>query len=729
MARKTIASARMRITLLVLAAVMLSSLVACGGGSSGGGNGGGGQTASIPPSMTQPPVSSDPLQPRWFQTIYAPTISSTIPMVLNVADASLSGGTQLILYPQQAQANNELWQFTKVGTSESTSYGYFTSGLGDYPYNPYTNSNNPAQPMTLSASGNQAVSFPSQTGTLEGGGGKFQLWSYQQYCTASSCTPAPIVNQLTGTSVYVPSSSQGTPVTLKSGTANQWAYWPPRTIEHILAESDVIYPVFTGAEATAYSHLNDADHLGISKTCALESQSYGGVRCDYDDLNTSQLLAGYPATISSYLGSPPSGISAKTWNTVLKQVRTEIDGVIAVQTLYSNLNTFYTDSFLSNDSLVNELISDAQIESGQSVSGRSIVIFEGMLRAALSAVAGLGTGGVGIGLGAAANLIETGVNAALTHNMLSEQPFMVAVGDLWGQINSDFKEVLAGTGLNETAILDDFGRSQAIYNLIQSQGPDSLNWNPSTTPTLITSMQPGFEVEVMKSLLPTMYSIFPAPQTNLNPDSGFYIFDQWTGTPPAWDYHIDGLGNGVWDYFVLFNSGNGDFPGKAAIQTDVFDNGVEPIQFFRNLNGWKFPLFLRNVNTGGSFLAATGCNQLIVSVTNQTPDSLTLHLTEEHGSLIGSTPRSLPPYATDVVGFAGDAAHGPDFKFGVDGPNGSTQFEVQQNHCVFSAGDITYTNDSNNSYNSSDLGNTMGSYSNDAAGIDRIAVYNPSANQ
>jgi hypothetical protein len=142
LARKTIDSVKMRITLLVLAAVMLSSLVACGGGSSGSGNGGGGQTASIPASMTQPPVSSDPLQPRWLQIIYAPTISSTTPMVLNVAGASLSGGTQLILYPQQSQANNELWQFTQVGTSGSTSYGYFTSGLGDYPYNPYSNSNN-----------------------------------------------------------------------------------------------------------------------------------------------------------------------------------------------------------------------------------------------------------------------------------------------------------------------------------------------------------------------------------------------------------------------------------------------------------------------------------------------------------------------------------------------------------------------------------------------------------
>jgi hypothetical protein len=125
-----------------------------------------------------------------------------------------------------------------------------------------------------------------------------------------------------------------------------------------------------------------------------------------------------------------------------------------------------------------------------------------------------------------------------------------------------------------------------------------------------------------------------------------------------------------------------------------------------------------------------GCNQLIVTVVNQTPDNLTLHLTEEHGSLLGSTPRSLNPYATDVVGLEGDDTHGPDFDFGVNDTHGSSaDFEVQQDDCVAEAGDIHYTNKGNHGYSSTDLGNTTGSWADEIPGMDRIAVYNPSANQ
>src|SRR5271169_6721185 len=122
MSRQIIVSEHMSMVALLALAVL--TLAGCGGGSSGGSVSP--APVSVPRSMTHPPVTLDPIQPRWFQIIYAPTLASAKPMLLNVQGASLLGGTQLILYPQQANALNEAWQFTQVGSSGSTSYGYFT---------------------------------------------------------------------------------------------------------------------------------------------------------------------------------------------------------------------------------------------------------------------------------------------------------------------------------------------------------------------------------------------------------------------------------------------------------------------------------------------------------------------------------------------------------------------------------------------------------------------------
>jgi len=86
------------------------------------------------------------------------------------------------------------------------------------------------------------------------------------------------------------------------------------------------------------------------------------------------------------------------------------------------------------------------------------------------------------------------------------------------------------------------------------------------------------------------------------------------------------LGYGVWNEFYIGNIGNtSTFPGKQAIQNDIFDNGVSPTQFFNGLNGWNFNF---NYEYSGWLAAgAIGRNSLLVSITNQSPDTVTVSAT------------------------------------------------------------------------------------------------------
>ncbi len=738
-------------------------LAGCGGGS--GGSGFAPATVSIPRSMARPPETTDPAQPRWFQIIYAPTLTSQTPMVLNVEGAALLGGSQVILWPQQQSAANELWKFTKCCTSGNTVYGYYTSGLGDYPYNPYTSINNPAQSLVLSSNTGSGVVFPSQYGTKgytkEGGYDTFQKWSYENSCSGNSCSPVAIINQLnrSSTSLYASSSGQGTPVKLRTGAPNQWAYWPPRNLQPVLDGANVPYQQFTGDQLTQYNYIScnlvptncTAGVPGENYSCRFHDegdQSLNGIRCEY--INLSAPLSIYVSLILNMKPASGSTPAQQTdFDDVSKQLVAELTDADAVQKLYRNYNSFYNSLFINNEALLNQMISDAQISSGASVSGRTIDIIEGVLYTLIQGAAGFATGGLAVGVAAIGNITEAAVNSAVAMGNLSESPFSVDVSDLWKDaISKDFEAILSAGGDNESKILEDSARAAAVGALISSTGPDSLAWSPLETPVLVKALKPGFEVAAMKMLLPVLYWVFPIPQAGSSDPVGDVTKNAF-GSPPAYDTLTVGLGYGVWDGFAIgtghpLGAARQEYPGQQAITNDVFGNGVSPLQFFSNLNGWKFPLWWNDYDGPPlNVPSATGCNQLIVSITNQTADDLTLSFEYEHGGgLLGSgnakdpTSRELPPYATDVVGLLGDAGRGPDFKFCVS--NGSpgdcqavnyAQFEVQQDLCFATHGDIHYTKIAERVYKDTELDQTLGSHSNSVPGIERIAVYNPSASQ
>ncbi len=416
----------------------------------------------------------------------------------------------------------------------------------------------------------------------------------------------------------------------------------------------------------------------------------------------------------------------RTGGRFLNQLNTELGDAESMRDLYNQFNELYNTLFINNEALLNQMISDAQItDQNTKVSGRTLSIIEGVLSAALYAAEDLASGGLVVGIGAIANLGETAVDAAVKKGTVSESSFHTVVADLWGQLSADFLAVQTANGNNETTILEDSGRSGATAALIASTGPDSLAWSPQSTPALVAALEPGFEIAAMQMLIPAKYS-----KIQSNPQYFQSNFDG-ANSPPSWDTYVEELGYGVWDEFYIGNIGDTSiFPGKQAIQNDIFDNGVSPTQFFNGLNGWNFNF---NYEYSGWLAAgAIGCNSLLVSITNQSPDTVTLSATvaAHEGFLFGNSPRTLGPYATNVFGVQTEDLHGPDFDFSISGPNGSASFEVQQDYCLGEAGDIRYTNQGNSGqYQLSNLGDTTGSEAADIPGIQRVAVYNPSANQ
>jgi hypothetical protein len=128
----------------------------------------------------------------------------------------------------------------------------------------------------------------------------------------------------------------------------------------------------------------------VSTDCTRDKQSYTGIRCQYHNLDQS--LSSYKIAIAIYYNHPPSGVALATWQGVLKQILTEPDDSADVRKLYGNINNFYLASFLSKSVVVDQLISDAQIESGQKVSGSSVFIFLEIIQTAIGGIAGPATG-------------------------------------------------------------------------------------------------------------------------------------------------------------------------------------------------------------------------------------------------------------------------------------------------------------------------------------------------
>jgi hypothetical protein len=671
----------------------------------------------IVPGPGQPldlPVTADPAQPKWFYLIDAPSYQSdpANPMVLGASDSSLTPGTTLtlgkILNNKDVNAKGQLWQ---LNNGPNGSY-YLQNGLGSFLV------------MSTAAGGSTpygAVLYASQNGSSEGGSDTFQHWTL----TATNGT-YQITNGLYNQPLYVSNGNAGTQAQVGTppGDANQWMLWPGQTLAPILAQQNQPYPSFTGDSLTAYNYISsNLPSISPNQQCTYDGQTVTGVRCEY--INTAAPLANIAVDITAL--SPFQGVSTQTWQCVVQQLEAELTAAASVQSLYNQFGSFYNSMFINNQSQLNEMIGDAAVVGSANAQGSSISLVEGVLYTAIEGLGGLATGGLSIGISALGNLMETAVNTALASGSVSATPYNITVNDLWGQFSTDFQNILTANGQNEASILQDWGRSQAVSALINSTGPDSLQWTPTETAQLVSALTPGFDIGAMQILLPAQFpNTWKLSQVTSNSFAGAYPL-------PTEDTLITPAGPDIWDQYAI---GGVKYPSQTTMQNDILGNGVNPLDFFTGSNGWEnFQRSLKGVSWLGNTEdddAAGSCNGFLIVITNQTPDTLDVSLSTNHGFVVGSNTRAIPPYTIMSIGANTSSLHGPDVVVKVTGPSGAVSFEAQQDYCDLAGGDQHFTTQLEqggykvNPDNSSRVG---ASYGNNSPGIQPLWIWNPNAQQ
>jgi hypothetical protein len=429
------------------------------------------------PGVLQP----NPPTKSWgyFKSALSPTRPFYSPLVLNIDYASTNPGTNVILYPLQANSDNELWQITSDGHIVSAMASGLVLDLGD--------------PITWDGQFSvvsNAWSYPTVSS---------QQWTFNN--------EGMIVNQKTNSVINVNNASTipGTQIVtygVQSGSSAADEIWyfntPSYPLNDILAQAPQPFTTFTGGQAEAYVYINT--QLGLAPPA-------GDLRSQYINTDLSDTFAAWSTAIRFM--TPPEGVSIDDWNAVVNQLTTELTAVSSVQTLFINFNMYYGDVFDDNGALLNKLGTDAQMEEGSSTQVGSTILslFEGIAYTVLSAVPGLGEGlDICAVLG---NLMETavavGTNAANAQTSISPSPFSVAYSDLWGTLSSNFVALLNITSNMATTILSDWGKLQATYGKTLSLGSDSLAWPEQLTAQLVAQAVNAYTIFVMQMLLPVQF--------------------------------------------------------------------------------------------------------------------------------------------------------------------------------------------------------------------------------
>jgi hypothetical protein len=168
----------------------------------------------------------------------------------------------------------------------------------------------------------------------------------------------------------------------------------------------------------------------------------------------------------------------------------------------------------------------------------------------------------------------------------------------------------------------DWGRLKATSDLILSTGPGSLRWPNRTSSELVAAALPGFDREVLRSVIPARFTVRRYLGVT-QPDrirSSFGDFARWQ----------EDLGDDHYNVYVL---AAGDSPPREALMKDhVWGAGQDKPSFFLRQNGWNIP-----VQTDGD----TPSNDIIIRVVNQTLKDISATLSAVGSGLRGSAQKSL----------------------------------------------------------------------------------------
>ena len=636
------------------------------------------------------------------------TFSNQNGLVLDIAGGSAQSGAWLSI-DVSAQTSSQQWSIVYPQSFVPT-WSYIQSGLTTDPSNPLV--------ATIQAGTSNVVLSSLQTGSAS------QLWQITPDGRILSATednpvmtlgsplgggengnyiitaPSPLntdstlqwifndqnmfINASSGLALNVQGSSanQNTPLityAVQSGPPNDevWAINPASTMTGIMALPPLPLPAFPGDQETAYTTICQQLVPPLLPVPDLRSQY----------TNNAVNLSPYLSQILN-MPHPPSGIQQADWNTVVAQLTEEITAAMNIQALFSNYFGFHTAMFADKGVTLAKLITDAGMDQGgntMNVGGIVLSVFEGVLYTGLEAVPGVGAAAkVCAVLG---NVMVAGINIGMSTanrggGSISPDPFQVAVSDLEGQLSGNFEALLTAMSNMEETILTDWGKMQATYSAIFSTGPDSLAWPSNLTASLVTNAMPGYTISVMQMLLPAKYQIF---QYQANDDDS-PLTDQYSSA--QW---VQSIGNNTWNKYWIATPGNwNEYPSDEAMQ-DVWNASASQSDFFQGLAGWGFARCYPS-KQGPS--PGVDCNGLVITITNQTPNPLTVNASPNSGQGVtvnGPSSQTLQPYGS--VSFIGYYTTGLAIDIAITDPNLAASspvatFTAHQHECVAAAGDV-----------------------------------------
>jgi len=666
--------------LLMLLVMAVGLAGASGCGSSGGGFPVVGQTATPTATATATPVpfapakavplavTSDPNLPHWFILVNGSSVPSPMalftPTVLTVNGTGPAGspnpnsGTSVGVTPMTFVANPvgqpmpsalptavpftftgaQLW-LAMPGTQPG--YYYLRSGLS------FTadRTNNPVGSLMLGYGATEAVLelgyLPSwstaiyldQSDSPTGDNSCFEQWSYDlSTAQLTNCNGGQLYN-----STPIAGVGSGT-----SAPGNQWYPLPNYELEQIVTapNSSPSFPAGTANEENAYNWVSQ--QIKDTGTCSVvvglgpnqQTLSFSGVRCEYqnENLNTAQTQLNidnlqYPsATPSPYFA--PGDLTA-----VQNQLNAELTDVGNAAALIKNVETVMATVFWENTNTLTKVTADLAVSATAKPHAVAAQIVEGSLYTFLSALGTIAA--------PAANVMQTAFDTTAVSQPSFTQEVGGTVGELAGNLNTQFNYISDGLTLDYNTIVYDWARLSVVGPATQQSGYWGLAWPDTLTGIIVPYMVNGYQITVMRSLLPLVYNLHPVVgQTSASADpygAGYnppsyaqYAWDFGSGatTDAPTSHQTDWRGyynQGYWETGAVTHS----YPDSTVMQSDLLDLGANPFEIFTGINGWS------GNGSGTVYYLNLSCMGVAVTLFNDTPTDLWVNYTTKQGEVSG----------------------------------------------------------------------------------------------
>lgn len=270
----------------------------------------------------------------------------------------------------------------------------------------------------------------------------------------------------------------------------------------IIDQQAVPFPAFTPSQQPAYEYISTVT----------DSTLPGGIRSEYTNLN----FAAGDAIRAIKSAPPPVGVSISDWTIVRNQIISELNLLDPVYKLFNNLNGLAALLQTNSQTALDDAYENVGEAQPSDSSNSATVLFGDMIDALLWAVAaaGLDEGGA-VFVSVLASAYGSVLPAFLNDPSDSNRALTAAYDKLKDQITCFFDQTLLRNGQYETAILQDWGKLQAVHAAALGAWAISPTYNVD----FVTASQPVYQRFYYQALMPVKWEVAHYPT--------FYCVQTW----------------------------------------------------------------------------------------------------------------------------------------------------------------------------------------------------------